>query len=1081
MVRLFSSWHRARAASLLAVLLALMVWSPWRGQAQSPITAPAFRQGGGHLDMTPFQVPFKPGPFGPDGKVHRVPSQEAVVHPEGEFELAKESKARAAAGHADLTTKPFVNVLSTAEMKALKWSPAELQVPGSHSRATIPQNSSAAASSPASNSSAFPGIPYNGNVPPDGALAAGHIDVVEVVNAEIGVYDKSGVLLSVQNLSDLFAPVGTPAQDHIFDPRAVYDPDSQRFFVLATSQSDSPHRSNYLLAVSNADDVSLGWRVFAFDASINGSNATDNWCDYPQLGIDSVAIYMSCNMYVHPFGTSNFQYVKIRIMTKDELVNGPCCSWWDFWDLREGLFGAFKSTSVAPAVMHFSRDTDGDFWIDAAGQGGSDSTLHIWQLTNAANCCNGSSTGPNLDGTHDDGVGSYGAAPDAVQPNGAAALDTPDTRVLYATWEFGHLSVGQTIACDQGGTTSACAAFTEINTTAYPNLSNVNDWVWGGGTGENVYYPRTEQNANADKTMVYTRSDAASTFPGAFSVNIPNSNVCTNCIGTETTLQAGNGTYVHLDNNVNRWGDYMGAAADPDLLGIWVDGEYAEGLAADWNTQILATYNTYAAADLPSPASLDFGTQVEYTESSPQTVTFTSVGSVPLSIGLVNISGDKDFFIQQLNTCNGATLQNGNSCQVNVAFSPTVAGPGNASLNIPDNTPARMTTVSLSGTGTRAATSISVVSSLNPSTLGQVVTFTATVFSPTSTATGTVTFQDGATVLGTTKVSSSTAGFSISALGGGLHSITATYSGDANFLSSSSPVLSQVVTAATATSVVSSLNPSVFGQSVTFTSRVTSPGGTPTGRVSFQDGASLLGTASLSGGTARFTTSALTGGAHSIQAVYGGSVGFVASTSGVLPQSVNKASTATTVVSSVNPSSFRETINLTATVKPQFGGTVGGTVVFKDGAATLATVAITRNQASFTTSALHVGNHSITATYTGNGNLHGSASAALAQAVKKATTTTFLVSTPNPSKHGQTVTFTGTVMPAFSGTPTGTMVFRDNTTATVLGTAAVGSNGKAVLSTANLVVGMHSITAQYGGDVDFAASTSKPLNQVVNK
>ena len=111
-VRLFSSRLRGGATGLLAVLLALMVWSPWRGNAQSPIKAPAFRQGGGRLAIAPQKVPFKPGPFGPDGKIHPLPSQKTVFHPEMEFEQAEASKARAAAGMADLTTKPSVKVLS---------------------------------------------------------------------------------------------------------------------------------------------------------------------------------------------------------------------------------------------------------------------------------------------------------------------------------------------------------------------------------------------------------------------------------------------------------------------------------------------------------------------------------------------------------------------------------------------------------------------------------------------------------------------------------------------------------------------------------------------------------------------------------------------------------------------------------------------------------------------------------------------------------------------------------------------------------------------------------------------------------
>jgi hypothetical protein len=188
-----------------------------------------------------------------------------------------------------------------------------------------------------------------------------------------------------------------------------------------------------------------------------------------------------------------------------------------------------------------------------------------------------------------------------------------------------------------------------------------------------------------------------------------------------------------------------------------------------------------------------------------------------------------------------------------------------------------------------AATSTSVVSSLNPSTYGQSVTFTATVTSSGGTPPGTVTFKDGSATLGTGKLSGGTATFTTSTLSVGSHSITAVYGGSVDFAGSTSSILTQTVNqAATSTSVTSSLNPSTFGQPVTFTATVTSAGGTPTGTVTFNDGSSALGTGTLSGGTTTFTTSTLSVGTHSITAVYGGSTSFSGSTSPVLSQVVNQ-------------------------------------------------------------------------------------------------------------------------------------------------------------------------------------------------
>ena len=94
---------------------------------------------------------------------------------------------------------------------------------------------------------------------------------------------------------------------------------------------------------------------------------------------------------------------------------------------------------------------------------------------------------------------------------------------------------------------------------------------------------------------------------------------------------------------------------------------------------------------------------------------------------------------------------------------------------------------------------------------------------------------------------------------------------------------------ATTTSVVSSKNPSTFGNTVTFTATVKSTTtGTPTGQVTFKDGSATLGTGTLSNGKTTFKTSALSVGTHSITAVYGGATSYSGSTSPVLTQKVNR-------------------------------------------------------------------------------------------------------------------------------------------------------------------------------------------------
>src|SRR5207245_8710427 len=124
----------------------------------------------------------------------------------------------------------------------------------------------------------------------------------------------------------------------------------------------------------------------------------------------------------------------------------------------------------------------------------------------------------------------------------------------------------------------------------------------------------------------------------------------------------------------------------------------------------------------------------------------------------------------------------------------------------------------------------------------------------------------------------------------------------------------------------------------------------------------------------------------------------------------------------------------------------------------------------------------ISATYVGDTNLSTSTSAAVSQVVNKASTTTTVTSSLNPSVVGQSVTFTATVaiVSPGAGTPTGTVNFLDGTTVIGSGTLSATAPFTATFSTTSLAAGTHSITAQYLGDTNFNGSTSAVLTEIVN-
>jgi len=381
-------------------------------------------------------------------------------------------------------------------------------------------------------------------------------------------------------------------------------------------------------------------------------------------------------------------------------------------------------------------------------------------------------------------------------------------------------------------------------------------------------------------------------------------------------------------------------------------------------------------------------------------------------------------------------------------------------------------------------TSTKLASSANPSSLNQSITFTATVRATGGVAPdGTVTFMDGANVLGTVTLSGTgTATYTTSTLAEGLHSITAVYSGDAaNYIEgSTSNTVKQDVLAGSTVVLGSSPNPSTYGTAVTFTATVTSNGASaPTGTVNFLDGTAKIGSGTLVGttGVATFTTSSLAVGSHTITAAYVGDTNDGPGTSPAVTQVVNQAATSTTVSASPNPGIAGKAVTLTAKVALTTGSaTITGTVTFTDGSTTLGTAAVSSGGTATLSQVLAPGTHSIVATYGGDTNDKGSASAPLALIVNQATTTVTLTTSGTPAQVLSAVQFKA-VVKGNGGTPTGKVTFSvDGASA---GSSNLDGTGTATFTDSRLAVGTHSVIATYAGDTDDAGSASTALSQVI--
>jgi Glycoside hydrolase family 44/Bacterial Ig-like domain (group 3) len=308
-----------------------------------------------------------------------------------------------------------------------------------------------------------------------------------------------------------------------------------------------------------------------------------------------------------------------------------------------------------------------------------------------------------------------------------------------------------------------------------------------------------------------------------------------------------------------------------------------------------------------------------------------------------------------------------------------------------------------------AAQPTTTTTSLTASTqqpTSQSVTLTASVTGSSSPG-GVVTFEDtnGATI-GTAILSSGVAMLKTSSLVAGSHTITAVYSGDVNNAPSTSNQLTITVPSSQLSSTTTTLTASTtqisYGQSVMVTIAVSAASGVPTGTATITDAGSVLGSVSLTGGTASFTLSNLAIGTHSIVAAYGGDTSNAASASTAVtivvaqpasppppPSPPAPLETTTVLHTSATQLTIGQSVTLTASLLAASGQPTG-TVTFTDGGSTLGTAQVSGGSASIAvnTNTLSAGTYEIIASYSGDGADSPSVSAPLTLILVGATTPT---------------------------------------------------------------------------------------------
>jgi hypothetical protein len=421
----------------------------------------------------------------------------------------------------------------------------------------------------------FQGIADTGWFPPDCTMAVGPQHVLVAVNSSFAVYTKAGAVAQApRTLSAWFANVIGNAK--IFDPKALYDQHANRWVLLTVAIPSDPgsKESYFLLSVSKTGDPLGGWWNYKLDATKDGSTATTNWADYPSLGVDNQALYLTyltANMF--KFG-GDFQYAKVRVIPKAPLLAGGAVNWMDFTNLKNGdgslVFTAQPThTFGAPQVEYLVNS----YFTGAP----TENRLTLWSLTNPTGT-------PALSG-RTVATDPFGQPPKADQQGGGEGLNAGDVRVLNAVSRGGSVWCALTTFHNWGEAVNRAAAhWFQINATS----GAIQQQGVYGAKALHYFYPAVTPDTNGNMTMVFCRSGPAEYASILFTGRV--SNDPAGQLQGSTLLKAGLGNSQRIDGQGrNRWGDYAGVAVDPvDQRNVWFYSMFAD-VGNRWGTWVGAS------------------------------------------------------------------------------------------------------------------------------------------------------------------------------------------------------------------------------------------------------------------------------------------------------------------------------------------------------------------------------------------------------------------------------------------------------------------------------------------------------------
>ncbi len=461
----------------------------------------------------------------------------------------------------------------------------------------------------------FAGFETPSALPANPAMAAGPTNLVAAATGQIALFAKTGDLQTSRSLDEFFGGA-LSSSGGLFDPRVVYDPHVQRFFVLALDGRTSP--SSWLrLAVSKSStpaNLDIGatpaqdWWGYDIDADRDGgAQVNDAWADFAQIGFDQGSLYVTANMR-HSDAGNTFAYVKVWILPTDGLIDGGTAPTFELGAAPASPLANPVSGRPGPCSLRHARSTTASStssrptgWSKVAA-GSSRSSPSARRRPDRRSPRR---TSPCRAGA---GRSCRRACSRARNRGSTRATRASPTRSRAAT-DCGRHTPIPTRRTDRPGRRSAG---TRSTPTRPPCCSRATSPIPTRASSTPPFIPTRPAGRGDLRTgAVGPAAFAAAVFTERLFVDAPG------VMRAPATLRAGDATYNVA--NPNPWGTYGAIAEDPDTSALWLFHEYAAA-PNEWGTW-------FGRRDTPPPPETTTTTSSSTSTSTTSSTTTSSTSS----------------------------------------------------------------------------------------------------------------------------------------------------------------------------------------------------------------------------------------------------------------------------------------------------------------------------------------------------------------------------------------------------------------------------------------------------------------------